>query len=246
MSVFTYLKEVISREGAAHLTLIDPAEQDPEFAGEIASKACSAGSDGIMVGGSTCAEGRVLDETVRQVKENTDVPAILFPANEGGVSKEADAIFFMSLLNSRNPFYITGAQRKGAPFVKKFELEPISLAYLIIEPGGTVGEVGEADLISRDESHLAVEYSLASQYLGMKSVYLEAGSGAERPVPIEMVQAVRESIDTMLIVGGGIKFPELAAERVKAGADVIVTGTLVERAKDKFEKIGSLVEAIKK
>lgn len=245
MKVFTYLKKVISTERAAHLTLIDPDEQSPEIAGEIASKADSAGTDGIMVGGSTSAGGEPLDETVRQIKKNTDLPTILFPASESGVSKEADAIFFMSLLNSRNPFYITGAQRRGAPLVKKFGLESISLAYLIVEPGGTVGEVGEADLIPRDDPQLAVDYSLASKYLGMESVYLEAGSGAERPVPVEMIRKVRESVDSMLIVGGGIKTPELASERTEAGAEVVVTGTLVEEAGDEFEKIENLISGMK-
>lgn len=245
MKVREYLDKVISDDGAAHLTLIDPDEQEPESAGRIASSADSAGTDGIMIGGSTSAGGNLLDATIRKIKKNTDLPTILFPASESGVSKEADAIFFMSLLNSKDPFYITGAQKTGAPLVKEFELEPISLAYLVVEPGGTVGQVGQADLIPRDDPETAVAYSLASRYLGMESVYLEAGSGAEEPVPPEMVRAVRKSVDLMLIVGGGIRSPESAAERVEAGAEVLVTGTLVEKAEGKFERIESLVSAMK-
>ncbi len=246
MTVRNYLDEKISKTGAAHLTLIDPDEQEPEEAGELASMADSAGTDGIMIGGSTSAEGKLLDQTIREIGQRVELPTILFPGNEGGVSEEADAIFFMSLLNSKNPYYITGAQREGAPFVKKYNLEPIPLAYLIIEPGGTVGKVGEADLIKRIDSETAKNYALAAQYLGMNTVYLEAGSGANKPVPTKMIQKVKKSIDSRLIVGGGIKKPKEAKERVEAGAEIIVTGTIIEEAQEKTQKIQKLVQSIKK
>jgi len=239
------LKNIISRDGAAHLTLVDPAKQTPMAAGEIASDAAEAGTDGVMVGGSTHADGELLNDTVLSIKKATDLPVILFPANEAGVSRHADAIFFMSMLNSRDPYFITGAQKLGAPLVKQFELEPLPTAYLLVEPGGMAGKVGKADLIPRDKPELAVAYALAAQYLGMQFVYLEAGSGADRPVPVEMVRAVGEATDVTLIVGGGIRTPEAAAERVRAGADIVVTGTLVERAKDRKAKIREFVRVIK-
>lgn len=240
-----HLMRTIARDGAAHLALIDPAKQEPGVAGEIASDAEEAGSDGIMVGGSTGAGGELLDATVLAIKEAVDLPVILFPASEEGISKHADAIFFMSLLNSRDPYFIMGAQRLGAPLVKRFGLEPLPMAFLIVEPGGAAGRVGRAELIPRDEPGLAAAYALAAQYLGMRFVYLEAGSGAKRPVPIRMVKAVREAVDIKLIVGGGIWTARAAAERVRAGADVIVTGTLMEEAADRVEKIGEIVRAIK-
>ncbi len=245
MRVEERLRRAIARDGAAHLTLIDPAKQIPKKAGEIASDAAAAGTDGIMVGGSTRAGGKLLDDTVLAIKKATNLPAILFPASEAGVSGHADAIFFMSMLNSRDPYFITGAQKLGAPLVKRFKLEPLPMAYLLIEPGGAAGRVGKADLIPRDKPELAVAYALAAQYLGMRFVYLEAGSGAEQPVPVEMVKAVRKAIDATLIVGGGIGTPKAAAERVRAGADIIVTGTLVEHAKERKAKIGELIKAIK-
>jgi len=214
-------------------------------AGEISSDAAEAGTDGIMVGGSTRAEGKLLDNTVLSIKKATDLPVILFPASEAGVSRHADAIFFMSMLNSRDPYFITGAQKLGAPLVKQFELESLPMAYLLIEPGGRAGNVGKADLIPRDKPELAVAYALAAQYLGMSFVYLEAGSGADRPVPVEMVRAVGEAIDITLVVGGGIRTPEAAVELVRAGANIIVTGTLVEHAKDRKAKIREIVKAIK-
>lgn len=240
-----YLKNTIARDGAAHLTLIDPAKQTPAVAGEIASDAAEAGTDGIMVGGSTKAGGKLLDETVLSIKKATKLPVILFPGSEAGVSRHADAIFFMSMLNSWDPYFITGAQKLGAPLVKKYGLEPLPMAYLLVEPGGMAGKVGKADLIPRSKPELAVAYALAAQYLGMSFVYLETGSGADRPVPVEMVRAVDEATDVTLIVGGGIRTPEAAAERVRAGADIIVTGTLVEHAKDRKTKIREIVKAIK-
>ena len=243
--VVKYLKNIISRDGAAHLTLIDPAKQTPIVAGEIASDAAEAGTDGVMVGGSTRAGGELLNDTVLSIKKATNLPVILFPASEAGISRHADAIFFMSMLNSRDPYFITGAQKLGAPLIKQFKLEPLPMAYLLVGPGGTAGNVGKADLIPRDKPELAVAYALAAQYLGMLFVYLEAGSGADRPVPVDMVRAVSEATDATLIVGGGIRTPEAAAERVQAGAGIIVTGTLVEHAKDRKAKIREIVKSIK-
>ncbi len=245
MTVEEQLKKIISQDNAAHLTLIDPDKQGAEEAGEMAGQASDAGTDGIMVGGSTRATGELLDRTVAQIKEKVDLPVILFPASEAGVSRHADAIFFMSLLNSNDPRYITGAQVRGAPLVKKFGLESIPMAYLIVEPGGAASKVGKAELIPRDDLDLAVAYALAAQYLGMRFVYLEAGSGAKEPVPPEMIKEVSNSTDVTLIVGGGIRTPEAAADRVKAGAEIIVTGTIVEEAKDRIKKIKEIVGAIK-
>lgn len=240
-----HLKNTIARDGAAHLTLIDPAKQTPAAAGDIASDAAEAGTDGIMVGGSTKAGGELLDETVLSIKKATDLPVILFPGSEAGVSRHADAIFFMSMLNSRDPYFITGAQKLGAPLVKKYGLEPLPMAYLLVEPGGMAGKVGKADLIPRNKPEIAAAYALAAQYLGMSFVYLEAGSGADRPVPVEMVRAVDGATDVTLIVGGGIRTPEAAAERVRAGADIIVTGTLVEHTQNRKAKIQEIVKATK-
>ncbi len=245
MKVEERLKRVIAREGAAHLTLIDPAKQAPRVAAQIASDVASAGSDGIMVGGSTRASGSILDRTVMEIKKAIKLPVILFPASEAGVSRHADAIFFMSMLNSSDPYYITGAQKRGAPLVKQFNLEILPMAYLLVEPGGAAGRVGKADLIPRTKPELAVAYALTAQYLGMRFVYLEAGSGAAIPVPTNMVRAVRRATRATLIVGGGIKTPREAVERVKAGADVIVTGTIVEHVKNRAAEIHEMVKAVK-
>ncbi|MCK4929107.1 MAG: geranylgeranylglyceryl/heptaprenylglyceryl phosphate synthase, partial [Methanosarcinales archaeon] len=182
MSVEERLNNVVKTQGAVHLTLIDPDSQSPETAGNMAAQAAEGGTDAIMVGGSTGAGGSILDKTLKAIKEQTDLPTILFPASAGGVSAQADAVFFMSLLNSRDVNYITTNQAMGAPLVKKYGIEPISMAYLIVEPGGTVGWVGDAKLIPQKKPAIAVAYALAGKYMGMHYIYLEAGSGADSPV----------------------------------------------------------------
>jgi len=239
-----YLKRIITHDGAAHLSLIDPEKQTPENAGELAADVTTAGTDGIMVGGSTKAHIR-LDQTILAIKDTTDLPIILFPANEKCINENADAIFFMSMLNSRNPYFITGAQMLAAPLIEKFKLEVLPMAYLVAEPGGVTGRVGKANLIPRSKPELAAAYALVAKYMGMRFVYLEAGSGAGMPVPVEMVKAVRRVVDGTLIVGGGIRTPKAASDRVKAGADIVVTGTLVERSVDRVARIRGIVRAIK-
>ncbi len=247
MQVEEYLNEIVQREGTVHLTLIDPASQSPSRAADIARFAVEGGTDAIMIGGSTGAAGQVLDQTLIKIKEQVDVPTILFPGNAAGVSMHADAIFFMSLLNSRDISYIVNNQVMGAPVVYKTGIEPISMAYLIVEPGGTVGWVGDAKLIPHKKPEIASAYALAGKFLGMHYTYLEAGSGADHPVDPAMIAAVKHVLgDNRLIVGGGIRDGETARTCALAGADMIVTGTIVEEVSDVRSKIEELVSSIKK
>lgn len=233
--------------GAGHLTLIDPDSQSPEEAARMARAATEGGTDAIMVGGSVGAAGVLLHETVKKIKEQTDLPVILFPSSVAGLCENADAVFFMSLLNSRSPAYIVENQALGAPIVLRYGLEPLPMAYIIIEPGGTVGYVGDARLIPRRKPELAAAYALAAKYMGMRLVYLEAGSGADSPVPAEMVALVKKLIgDVLLIVGGGIRNGAAAAELVAAGADLIVTGTAVEKSQDVASFVSEMTTCIRR
>jgi len=233
--------------GAGHLTLIDPDSQSPEEAARMARAATEGGTDAIMVGGSVGATGVLLHETVKKIKEQTDLPVILFPSSVAGLCENADAVFFMSLLNSRSPAYIVENQALGAPLVLRYGLEPLPMAYIIIEPGGTVGYVGDARLIPRGKPELAAAYALAAKYMGMRLVYLEAGSGADSPVPTKMVALVKKLIgDVLLIVGGGIRSGAAAAELVAAGADLIVTGTAVENSQDVASFVSEMTTCIKR
>ena len=226
------------------MTLLDPDKQSAAEAGRIAADAAKSGTDAIMIGGSTGVTQDKVDATVLAIKAAAKVPTILFPASAANLSRHADALYFMSLLNSRNPRLIVGEQRRAAPLVKKWGLETIPMAYLVVEPGMRAGEVGQADPIPRSRPEDAVEYALAAQMLGMKLVYLEAGSGAPEPVPAPMIRAVREALDIPLVVGGGIRTADAAATVARAGADIVVTGTIVERAKD-GETLRRIIQAVK-
>lgn len=226
------------RHGPLHFTLIDPDRQDPKSAGAMAAAAAKAGSHAIMVGGSHAEEAKVFDKCVRAVKKQSGLPVILFPGGATQVSAHADAIWWMSLLNSRSRDFLVGEQVKGAPLVHKLGLECIPMGYIVVEPGGTVGRVGQADLVRRDDIDTAIAYALAAQYFGMRFVYLEAGSGASSPVPPAMIKAVKRAVGIPVIVGGGLRSAESAHDAIAAGADIIVTGTLVEGAIDVQKTLG--------
>jgi phosphoglycerol geranylgeranyltransferase len=240
-----YLFDKIESEGTIHITLIDPEKVTPPQASRIASKAKLSGTSAIMVGGSTFFSTTHLDDIVKTVKRVVQIPIILFPNNVTGISRHADAVWFMSLLNSVDPYFLIGAQILGAPLVKKYRLEPIPMGYIIVGEGGTASVVGRAVPIPYSKPEIAAAHALAGQYLGMRFIYLEAGSGAKKPVPPEMIRAVKNYINVPLIVGGGIKSRSQALAAASAGADVIVTGNVIENTEVK-SKVAEIVEGIKR
>jgi phosphoglycerol geranylgeranyltransferase len=237
------------REKAAgdkgHLSLIDPDKQDYAVAARMACKAMDAGTDGIMVGGSTAGDSSIVDKTVEAIKEVCTVPVILFPGGTGGLSSRADAIFYISLLNSTDPYFITGAHVESAQAVRDLGIEVIPVGYLIVEPGMTAGRIGKADLIPRDNPRLAASYAMVAEFFGMKLVYLEAGSGADRHVPADMVAAAKSSARLPLIVGGGIRTVEHARSVADAGADIIVQGTVMEEDRKGRRRVGEVISYLK-
>ena len=242
-----YLIEKIHEEGAIHITLIDlcsPKEITNQLAAQVAIEAESYGTAAIMVGGSSFVYTPLLDAVIQAVKKKVKIPVIIFPNNVTGISRHADAIWFMSLLNSSDPYFITGAQVLGAPIIKEFGLETIPLGYIVIGTGGSVGVIGRVSTIPYNKPEIAVAHALAAQYFGMRFVYLEAGSGAEQRVPNEMIQKVKKVIDVPLIVGGGIRTGKQAKEIVSAGANIVVTSTTTENLKSK-NKVKELIENIK-
>lgn len=243
MNVEKYILKRLKKK-RLHFSLFDPDPKKQSLK-EIANRVRlleDFGSAAIMVGGSTNVTQKTLDDCVKTIKGNSSLPVILFPNSaHTGISRYADAIFFMSLLNSRDPMWISGMQSMGAPIVKNLALETIPMAYLVIEPGMKVGKVGKADLIKQTEIDKARNYALAAQYLGFHFLYLEAGSGATKPVPTDMITAVKKEIKIPLIVGGGLRSPKVVYEKLKAGADIIVTGTVIE---DDFENVRPIIETI--
>jgi len=238
-----YLLNRIEEEGTIHLTLLDPERVEMDFS-EVAREAEKGGTAAIMVGGSTLASQSDLDEVVKAIKTAVKVPVILFPNNISGVSRYADAIWFMSLLNSSNTYYLIDVQALTARIIKQYGIEPIPMGYIIVGEGGAAGYIGQARPIPYDHPEIAVGYSLAGELLGMRFIYLEAGSGAKRPVPLEMVRMVKRYLSIPLIVGGGIRDGDSARRIAESGADVIVTGTLVEETEMVRERIAEIVSQI--
>jgi phosphoglycerol geranylgeranyltransferase len=223
--------------------LIDPEDFSPRRATETALKAAKAGVSLILVGGSTLSNQSRLDSVVRSIKSHVACPVILFPGNVTGVSKFADAILFSSLLNSTNPYFIVGAQSLGAMAVYESRLESIPMAYLVFGNNSSTSFIGQVNSLPPSKPNLAVIYALAARYLGMRTLYLEAGSGASDPIPPETIKQVRKFYDGILIVGGGITTGQAAAKATKAGADIIVIGNLLQSSG--FEKtLREIVNAV--
>jgi phosphoglycerol geranylgeranyltransferase len=239
-----YLFEKINAGGSIHMTLVDPENMTPPQASQVAENSKVNGTSAMMIGGSTFVSQNHLDDVIKTISRIVKIPIILFPNNITGISRYADAIWFMSLLNSVDPYFLIGAQILGAPLVKKYGLEPISMGYIIVGEGGTAGVVGKAIPVPYNKPELAAAHALAGQYLGMHFIYLEGGSGAKNPVPQEMIRMVKQYIEVPLIVGGGIRTKEQALAAASAGADIIVTGNVIESTGGK-QKVSEIIDGIK-
>jgi phosphoglycerol geranylgeranyltransferase len=246
-NVESYLRMTLKKKKALLFVLIDSEISEIKSTVKLAKEVEKIGAAAILVGGSSATDQLGMSEVVRNLKKSIKIPIILFPGNITGVVPNADAILFSSLLNSENPYYISQAQALGAPNVLKFGLEPLPTAYIVIGEGTSAWFVGSVRSIPFDKSNLAAMYALSAQFLGMRFVYLEAGSGASSHVRPEMIRAVRKVFKGFLIVGGGIRGSHTAGEIVKAGADAIVIGTLAERGGSKvLNEIIKTIQSVKK
>ena len=238
-----YLNSQLKKKKALILVLIDSEVSNIKASVKLANEVEKIGASAILVGGSSATDQMGLAEAVKNLKKSVKIPIILFPGNVTGVVPQADAILFSSLMNSENPYFITQAQALGAPSVLKFGLEALPTAYLVIGEGTSAWFVGSARGIPFDKPKIAAAYALAAQFLGMRFVYLEAGSGAKQNVSPEMVKTVRKVFGGFLIVGGGIKDVKIAKQIVAAGADALVIGTLLEKG-GKLKKLTEIAKAI--
>jgi phosphoglycerol geranylgeranyltransferase len=225
-----------------HLTLLDPEKNGPENTGNVIDFINRAGSDAILVGGSTGTGKKSVDELVVAIKKLTRKPVILFPSSPDAFSPRADGIFYLSLLNSMDLKYVMGYQVQSARLLKGTRMEVISVAYLVFEPGMTVGKVGGAKLIGREDVSSALDYAMAAELIGFHAIYLEAGSGAPMSIDPKVVKAVCEDMTIPVIVGGGIRDPITARKMIDSGAAAVVTGTVAEKDP---EMLGKIVRAIK-
>ncbi len=223
----------MAKERANYLCLIDPDKIDEKQAVQYAKTCEENGADGLLVGGSLMLTNN-FESNLKVIKENVNIPVIIFPGIFNFVSKYADAILLLSVVSSRNPQMLIGEQVRAAPQIKQYNLEAIGTAYMLIDSGQntSVNFMSSSFPIPRTKNDIAVAHALASQYLGMKIIYLDAGSGAEYPVPDDMIREIKKNISLPIILGGGITSPKIAAQKAAAGADFIVTGNILERNLD--------------
>ncbi|MEM1525593.1 MAG: geranylgeranylglyceryl/heptaprenylglyceryl phosphate synthase [Ignisphaera sp.] len=229
--VSNYILSSTEKGEKLHFTLIDPEKiQNTKDLKNMLKLVVDAGTDAILIGGSLQVYSDDVTAVAKLIEE-FDKPSILFPGSIAGISPYADAVLFISLLNSDNIYYVIGAQVAAAPIIRRFKLEVLPTGYIIVGSFNTsVSFMGRARPIPRNKPVIAAAYALTAKYMGMKFVYLEAGSGARKCVPPEVVSSVKKAVEDMaVIVGGGIKDSEKALMLANAGADIIVTGTIVEK-----------------
>jgi phosphoglycerol geranylgeranyltransferase len=247
--VYSNLLQQLKEEAGALFLVIDPPNQSPADAAKVAKVAEDAGAKAIAVGGSLGAQGKPLDDTLAAIKDSCKIPTILFPGNIATLSKLADAVYFMSMLNSNDPYYISGAQVASSFPIKKMGIEVIPTSYIIVEPGRAVGFMGRAQLIPRNLSYLAAANALAGQYMGSKLAILESGGGAPKPVSKEMIAITKSSIDIPLLIAGGVRTQQYAFDCISSGADIIHVGSAIEKTgneKEASSKLKKLVEGVRK
>ncbi|NOY05561.1 MAG: geranylgeranylglyceryl/heptaprenylglyceryl phosphate synthase [Chlorobi bacterium] len=229
-TVYEYITKAQTNNRHLFFLLIDPGDAETNAVSDLVAAATENGVDGFLVGGSLVTREKVA-ESVQLVKKSTDRPVVLFPGAAQHVVPEADAILFLSLLSGRNPDYLIGQHIQAAPVIRDYDLEAIPTAYLLVESGGmtSVEFISATRPLPRNNMDIAVAHALAARYLGMKLVYLEAGSGARMPVPDEMIEAVAQQCHLPLIVGGGLTGVREAAAKARAGATVVVAGNHFEQ-----------------
>jgi phosphoglycerol geranylgeranyltransferase len=225
--------------------LIDPDKVNDEKVLQLIQLAVAAKVDYFLVGGSLVISN-YLDQCVQVVKKNCTIPVLLFPGSSAQVSKYADALLYLSLISGRNPELLIGQHVVSAPAIKQSGLEIISTGYMVIDGGAptTVSYISNATPLPANKNEIAMCTAMAGEMLGMKIIYMDAGSGAKTPITESMISQVSHSIDVPLIIGGGITDPEKAYLNCKAGADIIVVGNAIEKDESLIMEIASAVHSM--
>lgn len=229
-TIYTQLSEAKKFGQKKFAVLIDPDKVRLAKWQGVLENAIEAGVDYFFIGGSLVVND-MLDYVLKSLKEKCHIPMILFPGNSFQLSYKADAILFLSLISGRNADLLIGKHVITAPFLKVSPLEIISTGYMLIDGGvlTSVQYMSNTNPIPNTKDDIALCTAIAGEMLGLKMIYMDAGSGAKIPVPTSMIEAVSGGISIPLIVGGGIKTPEKALENVLAGADLIVVGNAIEK-----------------
>ena len=225
--------------------LIDPDKVDNASIDQLITLGTEAKVDYFFVGGSLVISNH-LDDCIKQIKDSCNIPVILFPGSPSQICNDADALLYLSLISGRNPELLIGQHVVSAPFVKKSGLEIMPTGYMVIDGGAptTVSYISNAAPIPADKNDIAVCTAMAGEMLGMKLIYMDAGSGAKRPISENMITQVARSIEVPLIIGGGITHPEKAYLNCKAGADIIVVGNAIEKDISLIKEMSDAIHSV--
>jgi putative glycerol-1-phosphate prenyltransferase len=245
MMIYTSLAEKKKQGKKSFGVLIDPDKVNTTILDELITLSTAAKVDYFLVGGSLVISNH-LDHCVQHLKKNCNIPVILFPGSPSQVSKYADALLYLSLISGRNPELLIGQHVVSAPFVKQSGLEIMPTGYIVVDGGAptTVSYISNATPVPSDKNEIAMCTAMAGEMLGMKLIYMDAGSGARRPIAEGMIKSVADHIEVPLIIGGGITNPEKAYLNCKAGADLIIVGNAIEKDSSLIKEIGAAIHSV--
>lgn len=245
MNIYQSLEKQKSLGKRSFAVLIDPDKVNEQVLDELITLSISAKVDYFLVGGSLVISNQ-LDHVVQHIKKHCTIPVILFPGSSSHISKYADALLYLSLISGRNPELLIGQHVISAPFIKQSGLEVIPTGYMLIDGGAptTVSYISNANPIPADKNEIAFCTAMAGEMLGMKLIYMDAGSGAKRSITESMIEKVSQNISVPLIIGGGITDPEKAYLNCKAGADVIVIGNAIEKDPVLISEMAAAIHAV--
>ncbi len=246
MNIYQSLEKQKSLGKRSFAVLIDPDKVNELILDELIALSTAAKVDYFLVGGSLVISNQ-LDHVVQHIKKNSTIPVILFPGSSTHISKYADALLYLSLISGRNPELLIGQHVVSAPFIKQSGLEVIPTGYMLIDGGAptTVSYISNANPIPADKNEIAMCTAMAGEMLGMKLIYMDAGSGAKRSITESMIEKVSQNISVPLIIGGGITDPEKAYLNCKAGADLIVIGNAIEKDPTLITEMSAAIHAVK-
>ncbi|HYE58864.1 MAG TPA: geranylgeranylglyceryl/heptaprenylglyceryl phosphate synthase [Rhodothermales bacterium] len=233
LSAFEHLLRVRRTRGAGFVVLIDPDKLPVERLGAFAEGCTQAGVDAFFLGGSLL-DVLGLDAYVARLKAASPLPVIGFPGHLTQVVPGLDAVLFLSIVSGRNPEFLIGQHVYAAPLVRRLGLEAIPTAYMLVESGRptTAQYMSGSPPLPRHKPDIAAATALAAEMLGMRLLFTDGGSGADEPVPEEMIHAITTTCTAPLVVGGGLRTPSAVASRVAAGAGFVVVGNAFERSPD--------------
>ena len=244
-TIYSSLAEKKRQGRKSFAVLIDPDKVNKSVLDELVTLSVAARVDYLLVGGSLVISNH-LDECVQHIKQQCTIPVILFPGSPSQISRYADALLYLSLISGRNPELLIGQHVVSAPFVRQSGLEIMPTGYIVIDGGAptTVSYISNASPVPADKNEIAMCTAMAGEMLGMKLIYMDAGSGARRPITESMIKSVADHIEAPLIIGGGVTEPEKAYRNCKAGADVIVVGNAIEKDASLIREMADAIHSI--